>query len=271
MKYILLSSFFTFILYSCSESISIKSNTEEVEGIEYQIDSIKNELSYEKQRNMRNNVSHPCVSISEIETPSFALISYEKCGLIVELTNVRPIFNNKTFFCVPLAYTSPRKSIDGMFILKGNVINSVINNKLTGFCIISNYGVTIGDRNSLSDSIINGVVDSDNSLFQQTLLINNSSLIDCDLFGEKENLRRAIIKYQDVYYVVESHRPVTIREFQKGLLEVGVLSAINLDMGTYSEGWYKDENCNKIKIGEKMWNTNLQTNWLVFRRYPEWK
>jgi hypothetical protein len=37
-------------------------------------------------------------------------------------------------------------------------------------------------------------------------------------------------------------------------------------MGTYSEGWYRNEFGKTITIGKDMKNTNNQSNWLVFQK-----
>ena len=37
-------------------------------------------------------------------------------------------------------------------------------------------------------------------------------------------------------------------------------------MDTWSEGWYKNYDREKIVIGEKMTDTDRQTNWLVYER-----
>jgi hypothetical protein len=59
---------------------------------------------------------------------------------------------------------------------------------------------------------------------------------------------------------------MTIDEFIKGLIELDYQQAIYLDMGSWSEGWYKDDSNNVIRIGNNWKSSHLQTNWLVIRK-----
>ena len=63
----------------------------------------------------------------------------------------------------------------------------------------------------------------------------------------------------------ESRKPISIQEFQESLLKIGAVNAIYLDMGSYSEGWYKNYDRRKVVIGEKMTDTDKQTNWLIYK------
>lgn len=103
-------------------------------------------------------------------------------------------------------------------------------------------------------------------MFQQSLLLKNSAIVKCDIFKERKNVRRALIQFDDFFCIGESDKPLTIQEFQQSLLEIGAKDAINLDMGTWSEGWYKDTNNDKVTIGETTSETQRQTNWIVYRK-----
>lgn len=240
-------------------------NTSSGSKIDYITDSLKSvidenisEIKWIKKRN-------PGVIIENKEATTCAINLFHPFGLGIEIVNDRPENNNNTFLCVSGAYSSNENTIDGIFIKKGVLVNKAINEKLNGLCIFTNDNLHIENSNIISDSLINEAIISKSSMFQQTLLIKNSNIIECKLFGDHINLRRALIKFDDSEFLVgESHRPMTIFEFQKALKEIGVLDAVNLDMGSWSEGWYKSNN-GKISIGDNFANTKRQTNWIVYK------
>ena len=53
-------------------------------------------------------------------------------------------------------------------------------------------------------------------------------------------------------------------EFQEALLILDIVDAIYLDMGSWSHGFYFDNNSKINDIGNNFSNTKKQTNWLVF-------
>ena len=239
-------------------------NTSSGSKIDYITDSLKSvidenisEIKWIKKRN-------PGVIIENKEATTCAINLFHPFGLSIEIVNDRPENNNKTFLCVPGAYTSNENIIDGIFIQKGVLVKKAINEKLNGLCIFSNNKLLIENSNIISDSLINEAIINKRSMFQQTLLIKNSNIIQCKLFGDNINLRRALIKFDDSEFLVgESHRPMTIIEFQIALKEIGVVDAVNLDMASWSEGWYKSNN-GKMSIGDNFANTKRQTNWIVY-------
>jgi hypothetical protein len=50
------------------------------------------------------------------------------------------------------------------------------------------------------------------------------------------------------------------------LISNNIKNAIYLDMGTYSEGWYKNDDGKINTIGEDMKNTDKQSNWIVYEK-----
>ena len=171
---------------------------------------------------------------------------------------------------MPAAYTTIQNNkIDGLFVEEGVKIIGDINNSLSGACIISNNDIRIISLEDLNNALIGEVIKSKKSIFQQILLIKNHHKVKVPLFVKSQDqdyIRRALIQFDDFYCIGQSHRPIKISEFQESLISIGALNAINLDMGTYSEGWYKNTCCKKIIIGERMRNTDKQTNWLIYTK-----
>ncbi|MGL2988065.1 phosphodiester glycosidase family protein [Flavobacterium sp. RSSA_27] len=208
----------------------------------------------------------PNVIISNAEGGNCTINLYQPFGLKMQLSSNRPEFNQENFLCVPGAYTTTQNQIDGLCVVDGIKKNNLINPKLNGVAIISDKTIRIVRLQDFNDNLLNQVVSGKKSIFQQTLLIKDNQIVPCNLFGIKENRRRALIQFEDFYCIGESSRPLTISEFQESLVNIGAVNAVNLDMGTWSEGWYKNNCKEKIIIGEYMYNTNRQTNWLLFTK-----
>ena len=65
------------------------------------------------------------------------------------------------------------------------------------------------------------------------------------------------------FCICQSKERLTIQDFQKALVDAGVENAVYLDMGGWSEGWYKNAYDEKMVIGEGMTSTDKQTHLLV--------
>ena len=244
-----------FSITSCNNNDTIKNAV--IDSLKKVIQTKESEIKWIKRKN-------PGVIVVNQEASTCAINFFYPFGLKVEIVDKRPDFNEKTFFCVAGAYTSKSGTIDGIFINNGQIINDTYNIQLTGLCITRNDSLIIETKDKLNDELIKKVVSEKSSLFQQTLLIKNGLIVDCNIFGDAVNLRRALIKFNDGSYLVgESHRAMSIQEFQSTLKEIGAIDAVNLDMGSWSEGWYKSNN-GKMSIGDNFLNTNRQTNWIVY-------
>lgn len=193
------------------------------------------------------------------------LIIYEPKGLQIQIRHERPGFYCKNYLCFPAAYTTRTDKIDGFFIENGTLVNDIINTKLTGVCVITEEIITIGGYEMVHNDLINNTIKIKGCAFQQTLLVKSNEVFPCDLFGERMNKRRALVKIKEKAYLVESKGLVAINVFQQSLIEIGAIDAINLDMGSWSEGWFKDNCGNIVVVGENqnMSNTHRQTNWII--------
>jgi len=208
---------------------------------------------------------NPGVLKTMVKADSIEINIYRPLGLKIDLAFSRPVINDSIYFCIPAAFTAKDTSIDGLYVYKGQVIDTPFNEKLTGACILKENNIQVLLQDELDDIIFQEIVKNKFSFFQQAVLIRNSQIVPCTLFKQKKNLRRALVILDNYYCVAESVLPVSISSFQDALLKIGVLDAIYLDMGTWSEGWYRDNDCTIRKIGEKFFNTHLQTNWLIYR------
>ncbi|UAM99118.1 phosphodiester glycosidase family protein [Polaribacter litorisediminis] len=250
------------LLVSCNNNNRIA-----VEKLNKQIDSLNSTISSLNSEIEDLEIENPFVRKLQTEASTCLIIQFVPKGLDIKLHSVRPSFNDSTYFCVPAAFTSPETTIEGVFIENGKVVNKVKNNGINGFVMFSKNECIIDKLENLSDSIMATSISKNHNLFQQILLVNNSNIVKCELFKDRKNTRRAIIKYGNgAIFIAETHRPVTILEFQKALVEIGVKDALYLDMGSWSEGWYRSSSCERLRIGELFSNTSKQTNWLTFER-----
>ncbi len=207
--------------------------------------------------------TEPSITVELIDDPACKLLLYHPKQLNINLVNKRPVFNQSTYMVVPAAYTDKQNRIDGLCFLNGNKVANNINTNLTGFCMLRNNTIEIKSLKELTPILQQSIVTNKATLFQQSLLVLNSQIISCNLFGNTRSKRRALVKFNNSYCIAESVGPLAIADFQKALIRIKATSAINLDMGSWSEGWYKNKQGNQVKIGDNMSSTRQQTNWLI--------
>lgn len=257
----IIASLFSVLMFtSCSQVSDIFKDSDCSDDSLIQI--ISDQQTYIQE--LKNSV--PAIIIIEVQCRSSNIILFSPFDVTLELWHRRPPNDGQISLCVPAAYTTPQNKIDGLFIEYGEVINSVINPSLTGVCILSDTGISITGNEGLTEAMKERIIQVKHSLFQQSLLLKDKSIVECNIFGTRRNVRRALIQFNDFYCIGESDRPVTILEFQQCLFETGAKNAINLDMGSWSEGWYINALNKKVTIGENMSNTSRQTNWIVYRK-----
>ncbi len=81
--------------------------------------------------------------------------------------------------------------------------------------------------------------------------------------------RRALVVFdRDNWAVVGSVAPVELQSFARDLANLGADDALNLDMGGWSEGWFRDTSETPQPLGIPHPSTARQTNWLVILGKP---
>jgi hypothetical protein len=249
---------FSILVLSLSfPSCNLKEKNANIQLLQEEIKSLKIEVKNLKKETQNLKFKTPDLIVTDFGD----LKLFNPNNLNICIYSKRPQKNGKTHLVVPAAFTKPNNKIDGLFIENGTLINSNVNEELNGICIISNNKLKIGRYNPL---IINEVISKKQSLFQQVLLVFDSKIVECELFRSDLNLRRALVEINNQFFLIESKKRVSILDFQNLMISKHVKNAIYLDMGTYSEGWYKNEN-KTYAIGETMTQTYRQSNWLVFK------
>lgn len=255
-----------FILFSCGpnheEILELKSD---IIKLQIAVDSINYHINKSRQTNVNNWIYN-----------SNDLTFYNPINFSITLSSTRPSKNlNNTFFCVPAAFTDDPKInhnlIDGHFFVNGTDISNDVNHDLSGACIFDENNIEIIPSTKLSDVKLAEISANKRNLFQQFLLVMNKIKVECNKYKSTPNLvkpllRRALVQVNNDFYVVESKARMTLSDFQDSLIKNNVTNAIYLDMGTYSEGWYRGSNGITNTIGENMDATSKQSNWLIFEK-----
>lgn len=187
--------------------------------------------------------------------------------LKVGVTTKRPVWDEQTYLCVAAAFTRlDDGGIDGLHISNGKVLNwKRINSTLGSGLLIMGDSLAIIDTRKgrlLTDSMISSVVNRGGAFFQQMSLVMDGraeSFKDTHLFQ-----RRAIVKFKDgTWAIIENHDRKTLKQFAADLVSLNVVQALYLDMGTWDEGWYREDGQVKV-MGNLRTQTARQSNWLVF-------
>ena len=194
-------------------------------------------------------------------------------NLIPELRNIRPLSSDTTLqFCIPVAFTKLKNdSIDGLFIMNGKIVNrSAVNHTLGGGMLIRNNGISIFKTDNgklLTESWSDSIANLQQSFFQQIQLVRNGEALE---LRKNQDLwqRRAIVIFQGgEMAVIESKNEITLQEFAEDLVKLKVVDAIYTDMGSFDEGWYRNQTTKAIvPLGKNRRDTQRQSNWLVFKR-----
>ena len=163
-------------------------------------------------------------------------IEVEK-GQKICFTDQRPNMNDtKILLCIPAAFSGEGGIIGHYSTGNGRKGNT-------------NYGYTTIHLDN-------------NTHFQQATLVKNHKI---KFFTDnKRRFRRALCKKDGKYSIVHSKLPITLSDFSSKLTAYDI--AWNLDMGTYSYGWYKDEKGLHHLGLSSIFNKNKQTNWIIIKK-----
>lgn len=203
--------------------------------------------------------------IQNVDNDTITLLIYRPINCKVKFITSRPDSNDtKIKLSVAAAFTGPNlKSIMGNYIIEGKVKEGK-KIKSTGYAAIFDNKVIIKPSTEKINNYKNLAIKKRGDLFQQMLLVQDSELIPCKIFGKKATYRRALVIIDGTPCVIESGVRLSIDNFSRALIRMGIKNALCLDMGTWSKGWLRTENNNYIPIGKLTSSTKDQSNWLIF-------
>lgn len=189
-----------------------------------------------------------------------------------EVTTTRPLkVDSSVIFVCAAAFTRlDNLQIDGLFIENGKVISRNVNQTLGGGIIVPStgskqvpviFGTEMGAK--LDTAFVDSMARIGSSFFQQIQMVRDGqSLVfrkDISRFQ-----RRAICIWHEQPVIIESKLPCTLQKFADVMKNCGVQNALYLDMGSWDEGWFRDENFSLYTIGLMRNQTKKQSNWLKF-------
>ena len=158
-------------------------------------------------------------------------------GYHIEFTDSRPESSDSSVvLCVPAAFSDA---------------NGIIGHYSTG-----------KGRKGITQKGYTTIKLDNNTHFQQATLIKNGKT---KKFSDiKRRFRRALCKKKERFYIVHSKLPVTLTKFSQQLNDYDM--AWNLDMGSYSYGWYRDgKGLHHLGLSS-YFNKKKQTNWIVVKK-----
>jgi len=262
MNHLLITTISILLFHSCTSDNSQGGCNDKLEPIA-SITETSNELK-PSIANQSTKDAEPGIITQSYDGGVCKILVYTPNKLKFNLTNKRPENTPNNYLSVAAAFTDKDlKSTTGKLIIDGETIFKNNNPKLSGGCIIGNNSIKIIDKTNNIDSLSKAVFNNHESYFQQALIVYNNKGIVWNLpNGDLKVKRRALIEFNNQFSICESASSLDIKKFQEALIDIGVKNAIYLDMGSWSEGWYKSVDAKQIKIGDNFSSTHLQTNWI---------
>lgn len=203
----------------------------------------------------------------QIDTMQCRFVRYTPENAQYHFQRVKPDTNNNDILMsVVAAFTSKRpEHIVGTSVSNGKK-KIYSTDAETAYCLIEGDNVYIKSLSENSKLAIERAEKQKGDYFQQMHLVENKKAKQCEIFKNRATFRRALVQKGEETSIIETLERMTIDDFTKSLIHLGYEQAIYLDMGSWSEGWYKDEDNNVIRIGNNWKSSHLQTNWLVIKR-----
>ena len=167
--------------------------------------------------------------------------------------------------CVAGTYTSPTDQVEGVVLLEGKAIQ-VTPQAWQGLLVIEQGAARVerASDDAFSSARLANYEKRGVSLVQGHLLVDAGRATA--LKTSPALHRRAIVTgLAQPSFVVESLEPVELATFAEDLAALGAEAALNLDMGAWSEGWYRDEHGALVRLGHDRSSTARQSNWLILR------
>lgn len=200
----------------------------------------------------------------QIDTTQYRFARYVPQNAHYHFQRVKPDSNNTNLLMsVVAAFTSKApEHVVGTSVSNGKK-RIYPTDAETAYCLIVGEEVKIEALSENHKSAIETAVKQKGDYFQQMLLIENAEAKSCEIFKNRATFRRALAQKEGETHLVESLDRMTIDDFIQSLIFLGYEQAIYLDMGSWSEGWYRNEDNEIIRIGNNWKSSHLQTNWLV--------
>ena len=203
----------------------------------------------------------------QIDTTQYRFARYVPENAHYHFQRVKPDSNNTNLLmCVVAAFTSKSpEHVVGTSVSSGKK-RIYPTDAETAYCLIVGEEVKIESMSANHKSAIETAVKQKGDYFQQMHLVEDAEAKTCEIFKNRATFRRALAQKEGETHLIESLDRMTIDDFIQSLIFLGYEQAIYLDMGSWSEGWYRNDENEIIRIGNNWKSSHLQTNWLVIRK-----
>ena len=203
------------------------------------------------------------------EAHAHAHLLIEQRPPALELRLVRPKVEDRSILlCVAGTYTSPEGRPEGLVAIAGTIVERQPK-PWEGLLIVQDGAPTLlrAEKQQLEGEPLRQLIGTRGSLIQGHLLVDGSVQ---RLKASPSLRRRALATRADgSFFLVESLVPLPLSDFAADLIELGARRALNLDMGEWSEGFYRDPLTGEVRVlGDDHRRTSQQTNWLVLVKPP---
>ncbi|MBI4433357.1 hypothetical protein HY632_01140 [Candidatus Uhrbacteria bacterium] len=195
----------------------------------------------------------------------------------IDFTMVRPQRSDaRILLAVAGTYTSREDTAEGHIIDHGTVRGDSCIYSCRSWNAVAYFesGYVRIERNSGEELVRSGniatMIQVKGSLIQGHLLVEHGVPIR-GYARSRTFHRRALVTHRagyDVPDIIESVQPfASLSDFAEHLAALGAHEAINLDMGAWDEGWYRDPATGTIHtLGQIRTATDRQTNWIIIRK-----
>jgi len=203
----------------------------------------------------------------QISASGFHYTVFDRADSAIEFCVTRPDKNDpKGLLCIPAAFTTPKQRILGMAICNGQLAGDISGSQMGGAAVFvdGDFDIFASDHGKmLTKDFVIELQKAKGSLFQQFMLVKDGV---AESFKDPTICqRRALIVFKNgKKAVIESREDINLNQFAKDLADLGVLEALYTDMGSWDEGWYRNDG-KVLTLGKICTETDRQTNWILFK------
>lgn len=180
------------------------------------------------------------------------------------LTTTRPDpAQASVLLAVAGTYTGPDDRVEGLFVVDGELRNAEPKPWEGALLLVDGRPRLLRFPDGVvAPATLTELEARRGSLLQGHLLVHEKAALP--LKSSPALQRRAVVTQGGAFAVFESEGPVELAAFAADLVTLGAEAALNLDMGTWSEGWYRRDDGTVAPLGDDHRATARQSNWLIF-------
>ncbi|MDD6622808.1 MAG: hypothetical protein PUE90_08905 [Bacteroidales bacterium] len=211
-----------------------------------------------------------------VESTDFIQIRLNPANAYIAVADsVMPSESDPTIgLCVEAAFTGEllpefkTDNVAGDYVVEGKLRKGYKCKANTGFLYADKTSCTISSSQNCNQWI-GRAQKTQGSLFQQMLLVKAGANVyqGKPIRRSSANIYRSACKMKDgSFAVIQTKTALSLEQFIKSLIAMGVQDALYLDMGSgWNYGWYRTTT-DSAPVRLFNYRTPYQTNWLVIKR-----